>query len=87
MTVFICAVPLITAPVEVGFGILIVCTGIPVYIIFVKWKPKALTDWGGKICSVLYQVCVRLVLHAILMPYKSLNCGKKDPYQLMKTKL
>ena len=67
MTVFICAVPLITAPVEVGFGILIVCTGIPVYIIFVKWKPKALTDWGGKlliykICSVLYQLCVRLVL-------------------------
>lgn len=48
MTVFICAVPLITAPVEVGFGILIVCTGIPVYLIFVKWQPKALTDWGGK---------------------------------------
>jgi len=48
MTVFICAVPLITAPVEVGFGILIVCTGIPVYLIFVKWQPKALTDWGAK---------------------------------------
>ncbi|XP_067932341.1 Y+L amino acid transporter 2-like [Watersipora subatra] len=49
MTVFICAIPLITEPLQVGMGIIIVCTGIPVYILFVKYRPQALTKKGDQL--------------------------------------
>ena len=42
-SVFLVVVPLYASPVETGMGCLIIATGIPVYLIFVKWenKPKA----------------------------------------------
>jgi len=48
MDIFICGVPLYTAPAEVGFGLLIICTGIPVYIVFVKWQPKDIKTVSSK---------------------------------------
>jgi amino acid transporter len=39
-SVFLVIVPLVTNPVETGLGVLITCTGIPVYIVCVKWKSK-----------------------------------------------
>ncbi|XP_074640593.1 large neutral amino acids transporter small subunit 2-like isoform X2 [Tubulanus polymorphus] len=39
-TVFLVVLPLYASPVETGFGCLIIATGIPVYIIFVKWEKK-----------------------------------------------
>ena len=46
---FLLIVPLYAAPVDTGFGVLIVCTGIPVYLLGVLWKgkPKAFTDLVG----------------------------------------
>lgn len=42
-TVFLVIVPLYASPAETGMGCLIIATGIPVYLIFVKWqnKPKS----------------------------------------------
>ncbi|KAF6021764.1 SLC7A6 [Bugula neritina] len=58
MTVFICAVPLMTAPQEVGMGLLIVCTGIPVYIIFVKWQPKQLIRFTVKFTKFFQKILI-----------------------------
>lgn len=33
-------VPLYASPVETGIGVLIMLTGIPIYLIFIKWKSK-----------------------------------------------
>jgi L-type amino acid transporter 8 len=41
-TIFITVLPMIAKPVETGFGLLIVLTGVPVYFIFVYWKNKPL---------------------------------------------
>ena len=48
--VFLLIVPVYAAPADTGMGILIVCSGIPVYIIGVKWKskPKVFTRHVGK---------------------------------------
>ncbi|KAK7114807.1 large neutral amino acids transporter small subunit 2-like [Littorina saxatilis] len=44
--VFLLVVPLYAAPYDTGMGVLITCTGIPVYILGVMWKrkPKAFLD-------------------------------------------
>lgn len=39
-SVFLVLIPLYTNPVETGLGCLIIATGIPVYIVCVKWKSK-----------------------------------------------
>jgi len=39
-TVFLVVVPLYASPTETGMGCLIIATGVPVYLIFVKWQKK-----------------------------------------------
>ncbi|KAK3791647.1 hypothetical protein RRG08_005827, partial [Elysia crispata] len=47
VTIYLVILPLYASPTETGIGLLIICTGIPVYIIFVAWKskPKAFTEF------------------------------------------
>ncbi|KAA0188356.1 hypothetical protein HAZT_HAZT010399, partial [Hyalella azteca] len=40
-TVFITIVPMIAAPVETGYGVAIIMTGVPVYFLFIKLKKPA----------------------------------------------
>ncbi|XP_048253608.1 Y+L amino acid transporter 2-like [Haliotis rufescens] len=52
--VFLLIVPLYAAPRDTGMGVLIVCSGIPVYIIGVKWKskPKSFNTFVQKITKL-----------------------------------
>ncbi|XP_041376190.1 large neutral amino acids transporter small subunit 2-like [Gigantopelta aegis] len=59
--VFLLIVPVYAAPKDTGMGILIVCSGIPVYVLGVKWKNKpqvftkcvaSLTKLGQKLFMV-----------------------------------
>jgi L-type amino acid transporter 8 len=47
VTVYLVILPLYASPYETGIGLLIICTGIPVYVIFVAWtsKPKTFTNF------------------------------------------
>lgn len=40
MTVFLVVLPFYASPTETTYGVIMICTGIPVYIIFVAWKGK-----------------------------------------------
>ncbi|GFN77540.1 large neutral amino acids transporter small subunit 2 [Plakobranchus ocellatus] len=50
VTIYLVILPLYASPTETGIGLAIICTGIPVYIIFVAWKskPKAFTEYMGE---------------------------------------
>lgn len=51
ISVFLIAVPICTSPVgEIGVAVLIVLSGIPVYVMFVMWKrkPKFIKTISGK---------------------------------------
>lgn len=59
--IFLLIVPLFAAPKDTGMGLLLVLTGLPVYVIGVRWKSKpksftnfiaSLTKQGQKICMV-----------------------------------
>uniref|UniRef100_A0A1W7RB58 Y+L amino acid transporter 2 n=1 Tax=Hadrurus spadix TaxID=141984 RepID=A0A1W7RB58_9SCOR len=39
-SIFITVVPMIAEPVGTGFGVLIIATGVPVYLVFIYWKNK-----------------------------------------------
>lgn len=39
-TAFVTIVPMIASPVETGYGLLMILTSIPVYLLFVAWKNK-----------------------------------------------
>ncbi|GAB0087400.1 Y+L amino acid transporter 2 [Sergentomyia squamirostris] len=39
-TIFVTVVPMYASPVETGYGILMISSGIPVYLIFISWKNK-----------------------------------------------
>jgi len=39
-SIFLVVFPLYASPVETGFGCLIIASGIPVYLIFIKWQSK-----------------------------------------------
>jgi amino acid transporter len=58
-SVFLVAVPLVTNPIEAGLGILITCTGIPVYIVFVMWKskPKSFTNFIARM-----NICIQKLM-------------------------
>uniref|UniRef100_A0A2I9LQ09 Y+L amino acid transporter 2 n=1 Tax=Centruroides hentzi TaxID=88313 RepID=A0A2I9LQ09_9SCOR len=45
-SIFITVVPMIADPVGTGFGVIIIATGVPVYLIFVYWenKPKPIRN-------------------------------------------
>lgn len=39
-TVFVTVVPMYASPVETGYGILMILSSIPVYLLFIAWKRK-----------------------------------------------
>lgn len=39
-TVFVTVVPMIAEPVETGYGLLMILTSVPVYLLFIAWKNK-----------------------------------------------
>ncbi|XP_059610342.1 large neutral amino acids transporter small subunit 1 isoform X1 [Phlebotomus argentipes] len=39
-TIFVTVVPMYASPVETGYGVLMISSGIPVYLVFVSWKNK-----------------------------------------------
>lgn len=39
-TAFVTIVPMIASPVETGYGVLMILTSIPVYLVFIAWKNK-----------------------------------------------
>lgn len=39
-TVFVTVVPMYASPVETGYGILMILSSIPVYLVFIAWKNK-----------------------------------------------
>ncbi|RUS92228.1 hypothetical protein EGW08_000081, partial [Elysia chlorotica] len=55
VTVYLVILPLYASPTETGIGLMIICTGIPVYVIFVAWKskPRAFTDFMDKMTATL----------------------------------
>ncbi|XP_013781356.1 Y+L amino acid transporter 2-like [Limulus polyphemus] len=56
-SVFITIVPMIADPVGTGFGVLIIATGLPVYLIFIYWKkPKPIQNAIDKITLLLQKV-------------------------------
>lgn len=60
VTVYLVILPLYASPVETGIGLMIICTGIPVYIIFVVWqsKPKAFNDFMDNMTRFLQKLFV-----------------------------
>lgn len=39
-TIFVTVVPMYASPVETGYGILMILSSIPVYLVFIAWKNK-----------------------------------------------
>ncbi|CAB3367757.1 Hypothetical predicted protein [Cloeon dipterum] len=39
-SVFVTVVPMIASPVETGYGLLMILTSVPVYLVFIAWKNK-----------------------------------------------
>lgn len=60
VTVYLVILPLYASPVETGIGLMIICTGIPVYIIFVVWqsKPQAFNDFMDNMTRFLQKLFV-----------------------------
>lgn len=50
-TLFVTVVPMYASPVETGYGILMILSSVPVYLVFVLWKnkPKFFQRFMGKI--------------------------------------
>ncbi|XP_055896056.1 Y+L amino acid transporter 2-like isoform X1 [Biomphalaria glabrata] len=55
VTIYLVILPLYASPMETGIGVAIICTGIPVYFIFVAWssKPKVFTNFMDKMTIFL----------------------------------
>lgn len=51
-TIFVTVVPMYASPVETGYGILMILSSIPVYLVFVAWKNKPMwfQKTMGKCC-------------------------------------
>ncbi|KAL5021429.1 hypothetical protein ScPMuIL_000584 [Solemya velum] len=58
--VFLLCVPLYAAPKDTGMGVLIVLSGLPVYVIGVKWKskPKAFTNFIESLTMKAQKICM-----------------------------
>jgi len=39
-TMFVTVVPMYASPIETGYGILMILSSIPVYLVFIAWKNK-----------------------------------------------
>ncbi|XP_058467245.1 Y+L amino acid transporter 2 isoform X3 [Malaya genurostris] len=59
-TVFVTVVPMIASPVETGYGLLMILSSIPVYLIFISWrsKPKWFNHSMGGITQCLQKLMV-----------------------------
>lgn len=59
-TVFVTVVPMYASPVETGYGVLMILTSVPVYLLFIAWKKKPI--WFrrsmGKITQTLQKLMV-----------------------------
>lgn len=69
---FLLVVPLFAAPKDTGMGLLLVLTGLPVYLIGVRWKnkPKAFTNFVSKytfLSTVVYIVKNNSILQVTLV--------------------
>ncbi|KAL5012570.1 hypothetical protein ScPMuIL_011121 [Solemya velum] len=62
VSVFLVILPLYASPVETGIGILIILSGVPVYVIFVYWqnKPTAVNNFVDK-WTVLLQKTMMVI--------------------------
>lgn len=60
LTVFLVVLPFYASPKETLYGVIMICTGIPVYIIFIAWKskPKSVTNLFDKTTLFLQKVLV-----------------------------
>ena len=59
VVVFLLVMPLYAAPADTGMGLICVLSGIPVYLICVKWKnkPKVFQQYVSKYAAVCQSVC------------------------------
>lgn len=39
-SIFVTVVPMYASPVETGYGVLMILTSVPVYLLFIAWKNK-----------------------------------------------
>jgi len=58
VTIYLVILPLLTAPNETGIGLIIISTGVPVYLIFVAWtsKPKAFYEHMDNMTKALQKL-------------------------------
>ncbi|XP_045193843.2 large neutral amino acids transporter small subunit 2-like [Mercenaria mercenaria] len=57
--IFLLIVPLFAAPKDTGMGLLLVLTGLPVYVVGVRWKnkPKAFTKFVRSLTQTSQKIC------------------------------
>ncbi|KAL8567078.1 hypothetical protein ACOMHN_027505 [Nucella lapillus] len=60
VTIYLVVLPLYASPMETGIGLAIICTGIPVYLIFIVWqsKPKAFDRFMNSMTVFLQKLLV-----------------------------
>lgn len=63
-TIFITVVPCIASPVDTGFGVLIILTGVPVYLIFIYWKNKPVFIQKSLLASTRFLQKIMVVMGA-----------------------
>lgn len=56
-TLFVTIVPMIASPVETGYGILMILSSIPVYLVFIAWKNKPI--WFQKAMSKILSSLIK----------------------------
>ncbi|XP_015785139.1 Y+L amino acid transporter 2 [Tetranychus urticae] len=62
-TVFIIVVPIIEDPVSTGFGLIMILSGVPVYLLFIAWKNKPLFFQ-----RFIYQITITLQKLFVVVP-------------------
>lgn len=53
-TLFVTVVPMYASPVETGYGILMIMSSIPVYLVFIAWKNKPM--WFQKTMGKFFMI-------------------------------
>ncbi|XP_067618948.1 Y+L amino acid transporter 2 isoform X1 [Eurosta solidaginis] len=59
-TIFVTVVPMYASPVETGYGILMILSSIPVYLVFIAWKNKPI--WFQKTMGGLTQGLQKMLM-------------------------
>ncbi|XP_055699130.1 Y+L amino acid transporter 2 isoform X2 [Phlebotomus papatasi] len=68
-TIFVTVVPMYASPVETGYGVLMISSGIPVYFIFISWKNKP--KWFRKLMGGLTVILQKTMI--VTRPKSSLK--------------